>query len=380
MTKGLSLRLLSFALFLGALPLAAQTATPFQRPHQNFVDASGLPCAGCFLFSYQAGTTTPQPTYTDSSGTVQNTNPIILDAAGGANIWMGATPYKFVLEDASGTTLWTVDNVPGAGSLGSCTSPNAIQAANSTGTGVTCDALITINTSAHTINVGGALPASHFTLTNNNPITSNWTLDVTSQTTAFDSISPLTTKGDLLGFGTANTRLGVGADGTILTADSTQALGFKWAAIPASGINQLTGDGTAGPGSGSQALTLATVNSSPGTCGDSTHICQVTTNGKGLVTAQSAVSIGGTDQYMTWPGCTPANSTDASCTGSITLTNAEPDTSYFPFFSLNASAGAFLSITVFGSLTTTTIPYQITCTFNCGVPTTSTIYVHAHHN
>ena len=38
-------------------------------------------------------------------------------------------------------------------------------------------------------------------------------------------------------------------------------------------------------------FTLATVNSGPGACGDSTHVCAVTTNGKGLVTAQSAVAI-----------------------------------------------------------------------------------------
>src|SRR6185437_2204577 len=220
MTKGLSLRLLSFALFLGALPMAAQTATPFQRPHQNFVDTSGQTCKNCQLFSYAAGTTTPQPTYTDSSGTVQNTNPIILDAAGGASIWMGATPYKFVLEDAQGNTIWTVDNVPGGTSLGACTSPNAIQAANSSGSAVTCDATITINTVAHTINVGGTVPAAHFTLTNLNPINSNWTFDVTSQTTAFASISPLTTKGDLLTFGTAPAVLAKGTDGDVLQADS----------------------------------------------------------------------------------------------------------------------------------------------------------------
>ena len=60
-----------------------------------------------------------------------------------------------------------------------------------------------------------------------------------------------------------------------------------------SGITQLTADVTAGPGSGSQVATLATVNSGPGTCGDSTHICQVTTNGKGLITSQTAVGISG---------------------------------------------------------------------------------------
>ncbi len=58
-----------------------------------------------------------------------------------------------------------------------------------------------------------------------------------------------------------------------------------------SGIMVLTGDGTTAAGGGSQPLTLATVNSGPGACGDATHVCQVTTNGKGLVTAQTPVAM-----------------------------------------------------------------------------------------
>jgi len=42
-----------------------------------------------------------------------------------------------------------------------------------------------------------------------------------------------------------------------------------------SGITQLTGDVTAGPGTGSQPATLATVNGSPGTCGDADNVCRV---------------------------------------------------------------------------------------------------------
>jgi len=57
------------------------------------------------------------------------------------------------------------------------------------------------------------------------------------------------------------------------------------------GITALTGDVT-GTGPGSTAATLATVNSGPGTCGDVTHVCQVTVNGKGLTTSTSAISIG----------------------------------------------------------------------------------------
>jgi hypothetical protein len=46
--------------------------------------------------------------------------------------------------------------------------------------------------------------------------------------------SPLTTKGDLLGYSTTNARVPIGSDGFVLTADSTQALGLKWAAVPTS--------------------------------------------------------------------------------------------------------------------------------------------------
>ncbi len=43
--------------------------------------------------------------------------------------------------------------------------------------------------------------------------------------------SPLTTKGDLYTYDTDNARLGVGSNGQVLTADSAEATGIKWASI-----------------------------------------------------------------------------------------------------------------------------------------------------
>lgn len=165
-----------------AIPVA-----PFTSPHVTFVNGVGLPCAGCKLFSYNAGTTTPLATYTDSTGTSQNTNPIILDAAGGAQIWLGANSYKFILKDALSATIWSVDNV-NAGNLFPCGPAGAVQIANSAVNGLTCDANITINTSSHTLNIGTLGP--NFVTIGALSTPTSWTFDTTSPATALASLLP----------------------------------------------------------------------------------------------------------------------------------------------------------------------------------------------
>lgn len=84
----------------------------------QFFDNNGNPLAGGKLYTYAAGTTTPQATYTTSAGNVAHANPIVLDSAGrvpvGGEIWLtDAVNYKFVLNTSADVTLGTYDNVAG---------------------------------------------------------------------------------------------------------------------------------------------------------------------------------------------------------------------------------------------------------------------------
>lgn len=80
-------------------------------PKTQFIGADGVPLVGGKVYTYAAGTTTPQVTYTDSTGSTANSNPIILDSRGEANIWLGEATYKFKLLDADNVEIWTVDYI-----------------------------------------------------------------------------------------------------------------------------------------------------------------------------------------------------------------------------------------------------------------------------
>ena len=54
------------------------------------------------------------------------------------------------------------------------------------------------------------------------------------------AVSPLTTKGDIWGYSTLDARIPVGANDTVLTADSTQALGVKWATASSGGMTLIS--------------------------------------------------------------------------------------------------------------------------------------------
>jgi len=83
----------------------------------QFFTNNGDPAAGFKVFVYEAGTSTKAITYSDFALTTPNTNPIVLDSAGRAVIFLAPTTYKFILalptdSDPPTSPIWTQDDVP----------------------------------------------------------------------------------------------------------------------------------------------------------------------------------------------------------------------------------------------------------------------------
>ena len=123
-------------------------------PKAQFLDASGNPLVGGKVYTYAAGTTTPVATFTTGAGNVPNTNPVILDSRGEANIWYSnGTSYKVALTDSADALIWTVDNIVTIGSL-AFQNANAVNITGGTiGSGVTFNG----NTTGTASNVTGVV-------------------------------------------------------------------------------------------------------------------------------------------------------------------------------------------------------------------------------
>jgi hypothetical protein len=81
-------------------------------PKQQIYGSDGNPLVGGKIYTYAAGTTTPLATYTDAGGLTANTNPIILNSLGQANIWLApSTSYKFSVFTSADVLLYTVDSI-----------------------------------------------------------------------------------------------------------------------------------------------------------------------------------------------------------------------------------------------------------------------------
>lgn len=95
----------------------------------QFLTTAGLPLTAGLLYTYQAGSTTPLTTYTDPSGLIANTNPIVLGVDGRppSEIWLAdGYNYKFVLADSANVVIATYDNLYGIPTANAVASPTVI--------------------------------------------------------------------------------------------------------------------------------------------------------------------------------------------------------------------------------------------------------------
>jgi hypothetical protein len=95
--------------------------SPLGGAGAQFFDNNGVILSGGKIYTYAAGTSTPQTSYTSSSGATAHANPIILDSAGrvpGGEIWLATgLVYKFTIETSTGVLLGTYDNISGVNSV-----------------------------------------------------------------------------------------------------------------------------------------------------------------------------------------------------------------------------------------------------------------------
>jgi hypothetical protein len=85
----------------------------------QFFDNNGDPLVGGKLFTFAAGTTTPQVAYTSALGITPHSNPIILNGGGRVpgEIWLtDGLQYKFVLYSSTDQLIGSWDNIVGINS------------------------------------------------------------------------------------------------------------------------------------------------------------------------------------------------------------------------------------------------------------------------
>lgn len=90
-------------------------ATSVVNPRVQFFANNGRPLIGGRIHTYVAGSSTRARTYKDAAKAQPNTNPIILDGRGEAQIYLAeGVEYKFVVEDSKGALIYTQEPVYGA--------------------------------------------------------------------------------------------------------------------------------------------------------------------------------------------------------------------------------------------------------------------------
>lgn len=150
------------------------------------------------------------------SFTITNTAPDQTVALTGAGTTSVTGTYPNFTVTSNDQYVGTVTSVGGTGTVNGISLSGTVTSSGSLTLGGTLSGV------SLTTQVSGTLPIA------------NGGTGQTTQTAAFDALAPTTTKGDLIvNDGSDNVRLAVGTNSYVLTADSAQASGVKWAAVSA---------------------------------------------------------------------------------------------------------------------------------------------------
>lgn len=217
-------------------------------PKMQFESAAGVPLSGGKVYTYAAGTTTPQATFTDYTGTTPNANPIILNSRGEAAIWLGSASYKFKLTDANDVEIWTVDYISAPTSgvspvlSGNVTidsdTPSPALKITQTGTGAVLrvqdsadpDATPFVIDNAGNVGVGTATPSAQLETTGAAKFASATITTPLGVASGGTGLATLTANNVLLGNGaSAPTFVAPGTAGNVLTSNGTT---FTSAPVP----------------------------------------------------------------------------------------------------------------------------------------------------
>ena len=244
--------------------------SPLAGAGWQFFDNLGIPLAGGLLYTYTAGTTTPQATYTSAAGTIANANPIVLDSAGRTvnQTWLttgGA--YKLVLQTAAAVTIGTYDNISGINDVTGLTSGSSILRGDGSGgiANVTVGSGLSFVAGTLSTSGGGsvtsvAMTVPPFLTVTGSPITSSGTLAVALSTSPL----PVLNGGTGVGTLTANAALianGTAAISTLSPGTLNNVMlsnGTSWTSSSITGVVATAVAGIAAGAVGSMAFARAT--------------------------------------------------------------------------------------------------------------------------
>ena len=278
---------------------------------------------------------------TPTSGTLTNCTglPISTGVAG-----LGAGVATFLATPSSANLATAVTNETGSGALVFANTPTLVTPVLGTptsGTLTNCTGLPLSTGITGTLAIG------------------NGGTGQTTATTAFDALAPTTTKGDLTAHnGTDNVRVGVGANGYVLAADSTATPGVAWKAAASLGaltLPVIPAQGGTGVANGANNTITFTGNYALGLTLTGATALTLPTSGTVLVDS----NIGTTVQALLVSGTNLKEINGSSLLGSgsltITASSVAPTISVVTGTSVTAAANTHYVLTN-GSATTVTLP------------------------